>query len=653
MSIQLMGNREFMDSLSKLDSEQLDAVLAKPGTLRIIAGAGTGKTTALTHRIAYWHYQGSMPSNRVLAMTHSNKAAKELRKRLLKLGIPEVTSKTFHAFAWQLLRDYWDYWQGDLKIPELIKETEQYFIIKSITEKVLKNKSPDARFIREFDAALNMNLRAELNLCRSRMIKPLDYLQNSTVNGPGNGLTRQDFFEIYNAYTRMKRSRNLIDFADQLEFAIDMLEGMDEIRQKVQNRFAYFYIDEYQDIDPIQERLLSLVKGDSEFLSVVGDPRQTIYSFKGSEPKFLVDFEKIHIGATSIELVRNYRSCSLIVEQANNLMRNSTASGGANKDLLPTKAVGKSPIVDEYETPNNELAGLVSKIHEYINVYSIEPSEIAILVRINSNVPVIRTYLSKAGIASKSPGDNFWEDIMPLLNRFHSAFKANHEVTGIELLKQVAIKNNWWREAYIEGMSQYRYDLTEALLALAIQEDPDQSKKPEALLRAFTIMKDSLVDDDDTNVLTVTTVHKAKGLEWDSVLIPMFTDGLYPISLAKTQDEIDEEQRLLYVAITRPREHLALSWSGQSNLFNHRQSVSRFAIKLRQNNHVFESREAIDARREEQKNSLINISAGDRVNHQKYGLGKVVKVNGGLVDIDFGSQKNFRISINASELEKL
>jgi DNA helicase-2/ATP-dependent DNA helicase PcrA len=177
---------------------------------------------------------------------------------------------------------------------------------------------------------------------------------------------------------------------------------------------------------------------------------------------------------------------------------------------------------------------------------------------------------------------------MPLLNRFHSAFTSNDGITGIELLKQVAIKNNWWREEFLEGMNQYRFDLTEALLTLALQVDPEEEFQPNELLAEFTRMKDSYIDDDDTDVVTVTSVHKAKGLEWDCVLIPMFIDGLYPISLAKTQDEIDEEQRVLYVAITRPRKHLALSWSKQANLFNRKQAVSRFASRLRQSNFIQE-----------------------------------------------------------------
>lgn len=653
MAMAPVGNLEFMTSLEKLDAEQKNAVLARPGTLRIIAGAGTGKTTALTHRIAYWHHEGSMPTSKVLAMTHSNKAAKELRKRLTKLGIPEVTAKTFHALAWQLLRDNWAHWQGNLDIPELIKDTEQYFSIKSITEKILKKKSSDGRFVREFDAALSQDIRSELTLCRSRMIKPENYLKNMTVFGPGNGLTRQDFFEIFDGYTRMKRNRNVIDFADQLEFAIDMLEGMPEIRSKVQNRYCYFYIDEYQDIDPVQEKLLTLIRGNSEFLSVVGDPRQTIYSFKGSEPKYLVDFDKFYPGATTVELARNYRSCARIVEQANNLMRNSTASGGAKLDLAPTKSAGFSPTIDEHEAQNNELAGLVTKIRRYTDIESIVPNEIAILVRVNSNIPVIRAYLGKAGIETKSPGDNFWEDIMPLLNRFHSAFTSNDGITGIELLKNVAVKNNWWREEFLEGMSQYRFDLTEALLTLALQVDPEENFKPDALLAEFTKMKDSYIDDDDTDVVTVTSVHKAKGLEWDCVLIPMFIDGLYPISLAKTQDEIDEEQRVLYVAITRPRKHLALSWSKQANLFNRKQVVSRFASRLRQSNFIQEKPAEVAARREQQTQSLRGIRIGDRVNHQKHGLGKVIEVKGNDLLIDFGHAKNIRLSSLEKDLEKL
>ena len=648
-----VGSSQFMAALEKLDDEQRKAVFAPPGTVRIIAGAGTGKTTALTHRIAYWHHEGSMPSSKVLAMTHSNKAAKELRKRLGKLGITDVTAKTFHALALQLLRDNWKHWQGDQDFPELMKETEQYFVIKAITERILKNKASDPSFVREYDAALSQDVRSELTLARSRMVKPENYLSKIELYGPGNGLTRQDFFEIYNNYAKAKRSRNQIDFADLLEFAIDMLEGMEDIRTKVQNKYAYFFIDEYQDIDPVQDQFLSLIRGDSPYLSVVGDPRQTVYSFKGSEPKFLVNFDQFHSKAVSVELVKNYRSTGKIVEQANKLMRNSTASGGAKLDLVSVHEIGTSPRIEEYDAQNKELAAIVSKIRNLTDYEKIEPNEIAILVRINSNIPVIRAYLGKAGIETKSPGDNFWEDVMPLLNKFHSAFELSNGTSGVILLKEVATKLNWWREEPTEEINTFRQDLTEALLSLALQVDQEETLTPEELLKEFTRMKDSYIDDDDVNIVTVTSIHKAKGLEWDAVFLPMFIDGLYPISYARGVEDIDEEQRVLYVGITRPRKHLTLSWSNYSSLSRRPQRISRFASKLTRETVIPEDPKVVAERRREQSASLRGISKGDRVNHQKYGLGKVVGITGNVLQIDFGKEEVVHIRVDATELEKL
>lgn len=648
-----VGSSQFMAALEQLDDEQRKAVFAPPGTVRIIAGAGTGKTTALTHRIAYWHHEGSMPSSKVLAMTHSNKAAKELRKRLSKLGISDVTAKTFHALALQLLRDNWKHWQGNQDFPEIMKVTDQHFAIKAITEKLLQNKVSDARFIREYDAALSQDVRGELTLARSLMVKPENYLSNIDLFGPGNGLTRQDFFLIYNNYTKTKRSRNLIDFADLLEFAIDMLEGMEDIRKKVQNKYLYYFIDEYQDIDPVQDQLLSLIKGESQYLSVVGDPRQTIYSFKGSEPRFLIDFNQFHANALSVELVKNYRSTGRIVDQANTLMRNSTASGSAKLDLISIHEIGTFPRIEEYDAQNQELAAIVSRIRQLTDQEEIEPNEIAILVRINSNIPVIRAYLSKAGIETKSPGDNFWEDVMPLLNRFHSAFETSVETSGLKLLKEVATRLDWWREEPTNEKSTYRQDLTEALLTLVLQIDANDKLTPDELLKEFTRMKDSYIDDDDVNSVTVTSIHKAKGLEWDAVFLPMFIDGLYPISYARDIDEIDEEQRVLYVGITRPRKYLTLSWSNYSNISRRPQRISRFANKLKQESAIPENPHVVAERRREQSASLRGISKGDRVNHQKYGLGKVVGFSGDVLQIDFGKTYLMDIPVDAKDFEKL
>ena len=646
------NNLNFLDGLTSLDDKQKKAVLAPPGTLRIIAGAGTGKTTTLTHRIAYWHKEGSMPASQVLAMTHSKKAAKELRKRLSVLGVPEVTAKTFHALAFQLLRENWKIWQGDKPWPDLIKETDHHFSIKSITERILRSRN-NSVFIREYDTALGRDIRGELELARSRMIKPDKYLSSKVMHGPGNGISRQEFFEIYSQYEKMKRSRNLIDFADQLEFAIEMLESMDGIRSTVQKRYRYFYIDEYQDIDPIQERFFQLLRGDSIFISVVGDPRQTIYSFKGSEPKFLIDFDKYYKDTTSIDLVKNYRSTGRIVQQANRLMRNSSANGGANLDLQTVKQMGDTPQIEEFEAQNHELAGLVSKIKKSIDIEGITPREIAILVRTNSNIPIIRAYLSKAGIETKSPGDNFWEDVMTLLNRFHSEFHQTTEVLGVELLKQVATKLNWWKEEPDLNINSYRQDLTEALLTLALQVDPDNKLNPEQLLQEFTRMNDSYVDDDDVNAVTVLSVHKAKGLEWDAVFMPMFIDGLYPISHARNQEEIDEEQRVLYVGITRPRKKLVLSWCKQANLYNRRQAISRFASKLKYETHVPEDPKVVAQRRFTQSQSLYGLRIGDRVNHQKHGMGKVIGISGNFLQIDFGKSDIVNVPANEKDLEKL
>lgn len=402
-----------------MDPEQQKAVTAPVGPVRIIAGAGTGKTRTLIHRIAYWDANGEAPAEKTLSVTHSNKSAAELRHRLKLLGVSKINAQTFHAAAKKQLEEYWQelsiYWQHKgykNEFPTLISNSKirsenQYWIIRGITQSVIKQADLLSRVKRVFDSELNQALNSELILLRARMISIDEYVRNPSSKEKIGSLTKEEFVNFYKKYTKTKKTNNQIDFADLLELCIMMLNDNPEIAAKIHSRYEHFLVDEYQDNDPVQDTLLSHWLGKRNSICVVGDPRQTIYSFKGSEPALLNNFETRFPKCVTVELVRNYRSSPQIVTWANRLMHQKSASGGAKSDLISSQAQGPLPTVISVESESAEYKLIAEKVQALITNTKTLNSQIAILLRINSSISIFRQSLKKLGIATKSPGDTF------------------------------------------------------------------------------------------------------------------------------------------------------------------------------------------------------------------------------------------------------
>ena len=658
-----------------MDLEQRKAVMAPIGPVRIIAGAGTGKTRTLIHRIAYWDATGDAPAEKTLSVTHSNKSAAELRHRLKELGVNKISAQTFHAAAKRQLEEYWKelsiYWQDkgyQDEFPKLITETSktrsenQYWIIRGIAQSVIKQSDLLSKIKRAFDSELNQALNTELILLRARMISIKEYEINPYSKEKIGTLTKEEFVNFYKKYSKTKKINNQVDYADLLELCIMMLKDNPEIAAKIHSKYEHFLVDEFQDNDPVQDELLSQWLGKRNSICVVGDPRQTIYSFKGSEPELLNNFGTRFPKCVTVELIRNYRSTPQIVAWANRLMHEQSASGGAKSDLISNQAQGPQPIIMSADSESAEHKLVAEKVQALIANTKTLNSQIAILLRINASISIFRQSLKKLGIATKSPGDSFWEDVLPIIRELQAHTDNSINVNGIEVLNKI-LENQGWKLDFIEGekfdpQKQQTLDNAQALIALAETLSPEEILTPLSLAKCFAKMRDDSKDDHDHNAVTVTTIHKAKGMEWDAVLIPKFVDGVIPLSYAKLPAEIDEERRLAYVAITRARKFLLISWSSNyKNSFGSikEQSRSRFLNNLEEpessNQKINTGTGAIVYK--SSSKLLSRYRLGDRVNTVKFGLGRVINIQGDYILVDFGNFGKKKFKNYDSSIERI
>ncbi len=658
-----------------LDPEQRKAVEAPIGPVRVIAGAGTGKTRALIYRIAYWDAMGVAPAEKTLSVTHSNKSAAELRHRLKVLGVNKTNAQTFHAAAKRQLEEYWKelsiYWQEKGykdEFPTLINESSrtrpenQYWIIRGIVQSVMKQTDSLSKVKRVFDSELYQAINSELILLRARMISIKEYKSNPSIKEKIGTLTKEEFVNFYMRYSKTKKLNNQIDFADLLELCIVMLRENPDIAAKIHSQYEHFLVDEFQDNDPVQDELLSQWLGKRNSICVVGDPRQTIYSFKGSEPALLNNFGTRFPKCITVELVRNYRSTPQIVAWANRLMHEQSASGGAKSELISIQDQGPKPKIISVESESAEHKLVAEKVQALITNTKILNSQVAILLRINANISIIRQNLKKLGIATKSPGDSFWEDVLPIIRELQSNTDNSSKVNGVEVLNKILEKQGWKRD-FFEGekfdiQEQQKLDNAQALISLAETLSPEEIATPSSLAKCFAKMREDSKDDHDHNAVTVTTIHKAKGMEWDAVLIPKFVEGVIPISYAKLPAEIDEERRLAYVAITRARKYLLISWSSTyKNPFGSikEQFRSRFLNNLEEtessNHKILTGTNAI-VRRTPSK-QLSRYQLGDRINNVKFGLGRVINIQAEYILVDFGTFGKKKFKEYDSSIERI
>lgn len=530
--------------LAGLDEQQRLAATTLGGPVAILAGAGTGKTRAITHRIAYAVATGEQAEHASLALTFTSRAAGEMRTRLARLGAGRVQARTFHAAALAQLSHFWPRITGS-GMPKLLPQ-KAATVADAAAQ--LRLRLPTAQLR---DAA------GEIEWRKSQAMTMEDYGVQARIRPMPTGLTPDAMIDLHMAYERVKDERRQIDFEDVLLATAGMIEREPVVADEVRSRYRHFTVDEYQDVSPMQQRVLAAWLGERRDICVVGDPSQTIYSFAGADAASMNRFIHEHPDAEVVRLERSYRSTSAIVGCANRLMR--------GRDALTLTAAsgepGREPGLGTYANDSAEAAAVAAACRAQVDAGA-DPGRIAVLTRFHAQSGLLEQALANVGLSSTVRGSaRFFE--IPVVKRAVMMLRsapADHRPV-FQSVTDIVMGLGYRAEApATHGEERAQWDALHALVTLA--EEAGGTDLPafarELQRRAQTEHEPTVA------AVTIATIHAAKGLEWQHVHVVGLAEGLLPVSHATTLAEIDEERRLLYVAITRAQLTLSLTWAQNS-----------------------------------------------------------------------------------------
>lgn len=554
------------DLLAGLDPDQRQAAEALLGPVCILAGAGTGKTRALTHRIAHGVATGVYDPARVLALTFTTRAAGELRTRLRQLGAGGVAARTFHSAALSQLSHFWPEVVGG-SLPRILNAKGR-----------LLGQAAESLRIRVDTAALR-DVAAEIEWRKITRMTLDDYARAAASRALPPGLGVDGMVAMQEAYERIKDERRQLDFEDVLLATAGMIESEPRIAEQVRAQFRFFVVDEYQDVSPLQQELLELWLGTRTDLCVVGDASQTIYSFAGASSDYLLGFGARYPQAAVVRLETNYRSEPAVLQLANRLMRGRAGALELRTDLAPT---AKSTVAEPtaYDTDLDEARAIAAAAAAEIAAGT-RPEKIAVLYRVNSQAANLEAAFSEAGVSTRLIGATRFFDldiIKRAVLELRSVARTGERGPLFQSVSDV-LRHLGWTLQPPEGGGAVR-EKWEALTALV--ELADQAPTGTTLVDfvADLLERQAAQHEPTVSAVVLSTLHSAKGLEWDSVYIVGLSEGLIPVNHARGIAAIDEERRLLYVGITRARSRLALSWS-RVGLRGQPREPSRFLAELR------------------------------------------------------------------------
>ncbi|MDJ0322858.1 ATP-dependent helicase [Cryobacterium sp. PH31-AA6] len=550
--------------LAGLDEQQRVAAESLVGPVCMLAGAGTGKTRAITHRIAYGVLTGAYAPGRVMALTFTARAAAELRGRLRQLGAGGVAARTFHSAALSQLNYFWPHVVGG-QAPRILDGKGRLLGHAAETLKL------------KLDTATLRDLAAEIEWRKTSGLSIEAYGAGIAARSLPGRLDVDQVMSMQESYERLKDERKQIDFEDVLLAMAGMIEAEPSVALQVREQYRFFVVDEYQDVSPLQHDLLTLWLGERRDLCVVGDASQTIYSFAGARSDYLLNFPKRWEDATVVRLEQNYRSSGSIVAAANQLMR---GRAGALTLRAHASEEGVVPTVREYANDMAEARGVAQSILDLIEAGT-RPENIAVLYRMNVQAAMLETALGDIGVNYQIRGSKRFFDLAEVKQAVMQLRAASVSIVGEPLFKSVSdvLRSLGWSQTAPDapGAVRDRWESLNAIMGLVDQAGP------ETTFRQFTdeLMERQAGQHEPTvSAVTLATLHSAKGLEWDAVFLIGLSEGLVPISYAGSFDQIDEERRLLYVGITRARRRLGLSWSSVGAQQRSPREQSRFLAEI-------------------------------------------------------------------------
>jgi len=544
-----------------LDAEQHAAVLAPRGPVCVLAGAGTGKTRTITHRIAHLVEHGHVAPGQVLAVTFTSRAAGEMRTRLRGLGIGGVQARTFHAAALRQLRYFWPQVVGDTPWELLDRK---FALVSQAANRVGAPTTTES--VRD--------LAGEIEWAKATLIAPEDYpaaAVRAHRDPPGSA---EQVAGVYAGYEALKGRAGLLDFDDLLLHTAAALEEHSEVARVFRERYRCFVVDEYQDVTPLQQRVLDAWLGERDDLTVVGDANQTIYSFTGATPQYLLDFSRRFPEATVVRLERDYRSTPQVVTLANKVI--GAARGriaGSKLQLIGQRTAGGVPQFSEHDDESAEAVAVAARIKKLVDAGT-PAAEIAVLYRINAQSEVHEQALTELGIPYQvRGGDRFFErpevrQAMQALRKAEQDRQGEGEGTDLPVLVRAVLEPVGLSAAAPSGGAAR--DRWESLRALTQVVDELLVHEPSADLGRLLSELAARADSRHPPVVqgvTLSSLHAAKGLEWDAVFLVGLVEGTLPIQHALGEGgaveeaAVEEERRLLYVGVTRAREVLHLSWA--------------------------------------------------------------------------------------------
>ncbi|PPA58952.1 ATP-dependent DNA helicase UvrD2 [Micromonospora chalcea] len=560
--------------LAGLDPEQRSAVTAPAGPVCILAGAGTGKTRAVTSRIAYRALTGDIAGRHVLAVTFTARAAAEMRSRLTVLGVQGVQARTFHAAALRQVRYFAPRLLAGRAMPELLDSKVRVVTLAA------------AKVGLRADRAAARDLAAEIEWAKSSLVEPGEYVVAAAKALRETPYEPARVADVFDAYERLKRGNGVIDFEDMLRAAVWGIEEHPDVAEQVRNQYRHFVVDEYQDVNPLQQRLLEAWLGGRDDLTVVGDASQTIYSFTGATSSYLVDFPRLHRGATVVRLVRDYRSTPQVVGLANAVISQARGTEARLRlELHGQRRPGPEPELRIFTDEPAEANAVAARCRALV-AGGTPAREIAVLFRTNAQSEAYEKALSEAGVPYVLQGaERFFE--RPEVRQAMIALRAATRSASVDTPLPAAVVEGlsavgWAPDAPPPGgAARERWEALAALVQLAEEYAADAEAEPgltgftEELARRAAQQHVPTVEG-----VTLASLHSAKGLEWDAVFLVGLAEGTLPTTYAKTMEQVEEERRLLYVGITRAREWLWLSYATSRSPGGRARRPSRFLPQL-------------------------------------------------------------------------